>query len=439
MKKNLLLLVSLLGCFTLVAQEPADSVGIANDTHTLVLSLSEAQHVALEHNRTLQNASLDVQKAEASRWQSIASMLPQVNASFDYTNMCGYKMNIGGMGEIPLNPNGTLGVTAAVALSGAQVVAANIGTLSMKMADVTQKQTEQQITDQVKSLYYSALVMDEMVNLLDKNLVNVENLYASTQKSVEVGVAEQTDADQLAVQVATLQTSISSTKRSTEMVYNSMRLQLGIGVDTEIQLSQNIDDLVNVETALNLLGEDFVLDNNYNYQLLKQNTELLKKQVHAQEWAYGPTVSLAYQYSYKTYFGEEAGFNMTPPNTIAATVSLPIFSSGKNLQSVRAAKIDYKKQLNTLTDTEESLRIQHRQLCYNLSSTYETYETQKKNMEVVQRVLANISNKYTHGVASSLEVTNASTNFITAQNSYVQALLEFVNAQIELEQLLNKK
>ena len=75
---------------------------------------------------------------------------------------------------------------------------------------------------------------------------------------------------------------------------------------------------------------------------------------------------------------------------------------------------------------------------YNLSSAFETYETQKKNVEVTQRVLTNISNKYEHGYASSLDVTNSGTNLITAQNSYVQALLDLVNAQIALEELLNK-
>ncbi len=40
-------------------------------------------------------------------------------------------------------------------------------------------------------------------------------------------------------------------------------------------------------------------------------------------------------------------------------------------------------------------------------------------------------------MASSLEVTTTGTNLIAAQNSYVQALMGVVNAQIALEKLLN--
>ena len=402
----------------------------------MVLSLEDAQRVAKEHNRSLKNASLDVQKAEASRWQTIASMLPQVNGSLDYQNMCGYKMSLGGM-DIAMPPSGTLGITAAMQISGTQIVGAYLGTIAMRMSDITMKQTEQQIGNQVKSIYYSILAMERTVNLLEQNLENLRTLHRTTQRSVEVGVAEQTDADQLAVQVATMETSISSTKRSLEMLYNSMRLQLGVGADQRISLSQSIEDLINFENALSLLSEEFVMDNNYNYQLLKENVRLAKQQGHMKEWAYGPTLTAAYQYSAKKYFSDERTMNMTPPNAVSISLSIPIFSSGRNFTGVKEAKLDYKKQLNTLADTEEGLRIQHSQLRYNLSSAYESFDTQKKNVEVSQRVFSNISNKYEHGMASSLDVTNSGSNLISAQSSYVQALLELVNAQIELEELLN--
>lgn len=430
MKKKIFLLLALvvLGGATMFAQ---DTVPTA-----LVLSLEEAQNVAKEHNRTLKNASLDVQKAEATRWQTIASMLPQMNGSLDYQNMCGYKMSLGGM-DIAMPPSGTIGITAALQFSGAQVVGAYLGTIAMRMSDITLKQTEQQIGNQVKSIYYSILAMERTVDLLEQNLKNLQTLYRTTQRSVEVGVAEQTDADQLSVQVATMETTISSTKRSLEMLYNSMRLQLGLEPERTISLSQTIDELINFENALSLLSQEFVIDNNYNYQLLKENVNLAKQQVHMKEWAYGPTLTAAYQYSAKKYFSDERTMNMTPPNAISISLSVPIFSSGRNFTGVKEAKLDYKKQLNTLADTEDGLRIQHSQLRYNLSSAYESFDTQKKNVEVSQRVFTNISNKYEHGLSSSLDVTNSGTNLIAAQSSYVQALLELVNAQIELEELLN--
>lgn len=409
----------------------------AQDSLRLELSLEEAQNYALENNRTLKNASIDVLKSQASHWQSVASMLPQISAKADYSNYCGYEMNFGMM-AIPMNPYGTLGVTASMAFSGAQVVAVQISKIAQRMSDISLKMTEQETKDQVKTLYYSALVMEQTVELLNRNLDNMKELYKYTEESVKVGIAEQTDADQLLIQLSTMRTSIYSSATSLEMVYNSLRLQLGVDVNTEIVLTQSIDDLLNADAAFALVSAEFILDNNYNYQLLKENTNLSKKQLNAQKWSTGPQLSAYYNYSAKTYFGKDEGMNMTPPNMVGVSVSVPLFSSLSKNKAIQAAKYDYEKQLNSMKETEDALRIQHRQLCYNLETALQTYDTQKQNIDVTQRVFNNISNKYEVGAAASLDLTNAGTNLISAQSSYVQALMELVNAQIALEQLLNK-
>ncbi len=404
---------------------------------TLRFTLEQAQEYALEHSRTLQNSALSVRQAEADKWTSIASMLPQVNATLDYSNSLGYKMELGAM-SISMPPSGSLGVNVAMALSGAQIVSTQLAKVSVEMANVQKLQTEQDIVQQVKLLYFSALVSHQTQHLLEESLETIKKLYDFVSKSVEVGVAEKVDADQILVQVATMETTLNTSKRSLEMVYNSLRLAMNIPFNVEIELSQSLDDLLNVEESLKLLYDDFILEDNYSYQLAQKGVALTKHQKNMTAWTYGPTLSAFYQYSGKHYFSDEARMNMTPPNMIGVSLSIPIFSSGRNFETVRKANIEYKKQLNSLSDTEMALNIQHRQLKYNLSSAYERFETQKRSVEVSQSVFENISKKYEFGLSSSLDVTNSATNLLSAQSSYVQAILEYVNAQIELEKLLNK-
>ncbi|MDD4746995.1 MAG: TolC family protein [Salinivirgaceae bacterium] len=406
----------------------------AQESYTI--TLKEAQEHALEHNRNLKNASLEIQKAEASQWKTIATMLPQASVNLDYSNFMGYEMNFGAM-AIPMHPSGNLTAQVGLGLSGAQFVGLEISKIVTGMAEISLKKTEQQIVNNVKSIYFSILVMKQTTTLLEENLANMQKLLVFTENSVKVGVADQTNADQLMVQISTMETSINAVKRSLEMLYNSLRLQMGVEVEAEITLTQTIDDLLNVEKALQYIGTDFNIDNNYDYKLLKESGNLSKKQITLNQWSYGPTISGFYQYTNKTYFGKEEGFNMTPPNLIGAKITIPIFTSGVSYSKVREAKISYEIQQNTLADTEDALKIQHRQLRYDLTSAFESYETQKKNIEVNQRILKNISNKYEQGMASSLDVTTTGTNLITAQNSYVQALMELVTAQIALEKLLN--
>ena len=408
------------------------------DTNVLHFSLDEAMQYALDHNWDLQNSSLAVRQAEADRWGAVSSMLPQVSGTLDYSNYMGYEMDLGGITSIAMPPYGSIGINASMSLSGAQIISALIGKVSVRMADVTYRQSQQEVAEQVRLLYFSALVSAQTVELLERNLVTVRKLHELSQKSVDAGVAEQVDADQILVQVATLETSINEARRGLEMIYNSMRLQMNVGFDKEIVLTQTLDELLDVEHSLDLIYDDFVLENNFSYQLVLQSTELYKKQKNLAGWAYGPTLSAFYQFTGRKYFSDEMTMNMTPPNMIGLTLSVPIFSSGRNYSSFRTAKLEYQKQLNTLENTRMALNIQHRQLKYNLSSAYERYQTQVKNVDVSQAVFDNIGKKYEFGHASSLDVTNAATTLITAQSTWVQAALDYVTAQIELEKLLNK-
>ena len=403
---------------------------------TLNLSLTEAQDYAVETNRSLRNASLAVQKAYAQRWQTIASMLPSADMSWGFTSMMGYKMNFSGM-PIEMPDNGTLGVTAAVGINGQAIVGALLNNVAIDMQKLNLQQSEDNLRANIKTSYASVLVLQNVVTLLESSLANIERMAEMTQRSVEVGAAEQTTADLIKVRVNTLKNNINANLRSTQLALNALKVLLDVPAETELVLTSTLDDFLSAEAVLALLGNDFILENNLNYQLLEKNVELAKKNVHMAGWAYGPTVALAYQYSKKDYFGEKEGFNMTPPNAVSLNISMPLWSSGKRAAGVVEKKIALEEARNTFAETANNLGIQNEQLRYNLQNGYETYMNEKDNMEVTQRVFESTTNKFNQGAASNLDLVNASNDLITAQSSYVQAVLTLVNAQVELEKFLN--
>ena len=414
---------------------------------TLNLSLTEAQDYAVKTNRSLRNASLAVQKAYAQRWQTIASMLPSADLSWGYQSMMGYEMEMRSgknpitgediVTKIPMPDNGTLGITASVGINGQAIVGALLNNIAIDMQKLNLQISEDNLRASVKSSYASVLVLEDVVKLLDSSLKNIENLAAMTQRSVEVGAAEQTTADQILVRVNTLKNNINANKRSTQLAINALKVLLNVPVETELTLTTQLSDLLSAEAIVALLGKDFVLENNLSYQTLAKNVELAKTNVHMAGWAYGPTIGVGYQYSQKDYFGGKAGFNMTPPNALSVQVSMPLWSSGKRAAGVVEKKIALEEARNTFEETTDNLGIQNEQLRYNLQNAYETYTNEQENISVTQRVFDNTSLKFQQGVASNLDLVNASNDLITAQSSYVQAVLTLVNAQVELEKFLN--
>ncbi len=406
----------------------------------LSLSLDEAQEYAVKQNRSLKNASLAVQEAYAQRWQTIAAMLPQADGSYSYSNYLGYSATLSMMGnDVKINmPNvGALGVTATIGINGQGIVGVLLNNIAIDMRKIALEKSENELRSSVMSSYVSVLALQSISNLLDSSLMNIQNLEQITQNSVNAGAAEQTTADQIRVRVNTLKNSIHTQQRNIELATNSLKVLLDVPAETELSLTDNIDDILSPERVLTLLGEDFDIHNNLTYQQVAKSTELAKRNVHMAGWAYGPTVALAYNYANQQYYGE-GGMRMTPPNTVQVSVKMPLWSSGKRAAGVVEKKIAYEEAKNTLSETTDNLAIQYRQLRFNLTNAYETYMNEKDNIEVTQRVFNSATEKYKWGAASNLELTNASNDLINAQSTYVQAMLELVNAQSELEEFLNK-
>lgn len=403
----------------------------------LSLSVEEAQDYAVKANRTLRNADLAVQQAYAQRWQTIAAMLPQADASWSYSSTCGYEMEFGGM-KIAMPDYSTTGVKASVGINGQAVVGAVLNTIAIDMQKIALEQSEDNLRANVKTSYASVLVLQDVVALLDSSLQNVEKLAEMTQRSVDVGAAEQTTADQIMVRVNTLRNNINSNKRSILLAQNSLKVLLDVPVGTQLTLTSTLDDMLSAEAVLNLLGEDFILQNNLNYQSLAKNVDLAKANVHMASWAYGPTVAVGYQYSKQHYYAD-GGMRMTPPNAVSVSVSMPLWSSGKRAAGVVEKKIALESARNTLAETTDNLGIQNQQLRFNLQNAFETYMVEKENMDVTQRVFQSTTNKYNYGATSNLELVNASNDVISAQSTYVQAVLTLVNAEADLEKFLNNK
>ena len=421
------------------AKSQAKPVSNAN-SQTLSLSLQEAQDYAIKQNRSLKNASLAVQEAYAQRWQTIAAMLPQVDGSYSYSNYLGYSatLSMGGGADMKINmPNvGAFGVTASMGLNGQAIVGALLNNIAIDMKKISLEKSEAELRGSVMSSYVSVLALQSISDLLDSSLVNIQDLEKMTQNAVAAGATEQTTADQIRVRVNTLKNSINAQKRNIELANNSLKVLLDVPVETELVLTEELDEVLSPDKVLTLLGENFNIENNLNYQLLQKQVELANKNVHMAGWAYGPTVALAYSFTDQHYYGE-GGMRMTPPNVIQVSVKMPLWSSGKRAAGVVEKKIAYEEAKNTLSETTDNLAIQYRQLCFNLTNAYETYLNEKDNIDVSKRVFASATNKYKYGASSNMELTNASNDLINAQSSYVQAILSLVNAQVELEKFLN--
>jgi outer membrane protein len=425
--------IVLSGLLVLLAMATSPAVG----QDPMPLSLEDARTYAIEHNKNLANAGLAVEEAGARLRETIAQGLPQVNATVDYNNFFGSTASLGafpGM-TIEFNPTSNLSVSVGqLIFSGSYIVGIRTARLFREVTETSLEKTELEVRAQVTQAYHLALVSKESRNIIAANLENLSDLQGKTRALVDVGIAEEVDYDQLSVQVSMLNDAVRAADRQVELSLNMLRLQMGMPADREITLTDDLDRIIGRSDFRGSLGRPFSLQENPDFRLMSLQTGLAEKQVQLERTAYLPTLTGFYNFTEKLLKPE---FDITPNHVIGLNLSIPIFASGARKHRVDQARINLEVAENQKELLSHQLQIQEKQLRFNLNTALEQYESQLKNMEVARRVYQNFDNKFRQGMISSLDMITANNNYLQAENSYVSALMQLMDAQVALETLLN--
>jgi len=401
------------------------------------LSLDSARSYALSYNQSLENASLAVEAAQAQLREIVAGGLPQVNATVDYSNYFGSSASFGsfpGM-SIEFKPTSNLSLSVSqLIFSGSYIVGIQTAKLARDAARVSRERSRTEILAQVSQAYYLCLVSGKLRDVVGANLANMRDLLAKTRAMVDVGMAEELDYDQLAVQEGMLSDALRASERQVEVSYNMLRLLTGLAADAPMVLSDKIEDIAAGTDFKSSLSQAFSLDENLEFRLVSLQAELADKQVLMKKADYLPTVVGFYNYTEKLLKPE---FDLTPKNVIGLNVSLPLFTGFARNHRVEQARINRRIAENGKTLASRELQIREKQLRYNLNNAFEQYESQRKNLSVARRVYESMHHKFRQGRASGLDLTTANSNYLQAESGCYTALLQLLNAKIDMDKLLN--
>ncbi len=404
----------------------------------LSLDLNGAIEHALEYNLILKNAGLEIEKAVGNVRETLAAGLPQVNASLDYSNFLGAEMEFRFSQEmpattIPFKPTSNLQLSVGqLIFNGNYIVGLQIANLYKKAMETNYEKSKQDIKEQVMKTYYLVLVSNKNREITESNLKNIKDIYEKTKPMADVGIVEETDVDQLFVQVSLVKNLLISAEAQLEMSYNILRLNLGVGADKNIELTESLEEILDKINFENMLLEPFTVTSNLDYQLLQSNQKIFHKQVSLEKMSFLPTVTGYYNYTEKILKPE---FDISPKNIIGLNVSIPLFSSGMRMARLKQAQVNRLSGENNMDLLEQQLLINEKQLKYNLRIALDQYEIQKKNAEISKKVYDNINLKYQQGVVSSLDLTTANNNYITSEANYIRSLMNLLEADVSLKKL----
>ena len=400
------------------------------------LSLQDAVGFAVEHNKSLKASRLNIELQQKMITEAISAGIPQINANLNYQTNFGQSVSMGETGlSIKMEDNFTLGASASwTVLNGEWIVGIQTAKIAKTLASQQVDADALDIKSTIYNSYYTILVCERLVQILQENLDNMSQILEHTQNMYNAGSVEISDVDQIRITVGQLNNSLLSMERTLDVNYNLLRIQLGLKAGTPITLTDRLDDFLGEEGFANLALKDFDINNNLQYQLTLTQEELQKKAVSAKKWAYAPTLSAGYNYQYQIVSG---GF-MTIPHTATVTLSVPIFSGLQRKSQLDQEKITLQQTQLNKSLLEDQLRLNEAQYKYDLQNATENFNLQKENVEVAKSVLGHYQAKFNVGNISSLDLTQANNNYLEAENNYTSACLDLLEAQTNLLKLYNE-
>jgi outer membrane protein len=415
----------------------------------LNLSLKDAEDYALQHNKTVISSKLDVKSSDLALWETISAALPAVNATGSFTDNLKLMTTLlpgeffGQPGtKIPVTfgsqYNTSASVQATLLLFNAPFwVGLETTKLAQKLSAQSLEKTEIDTKESVCTAYFLILVTEKSLQILDGNLANLNETLKSTRAMYTAGMAEQTDVDQMVSNVSMVENSRSSLQRTIELNYNLLRFQLGVTADTRITLKDNLESLtrdINIEA---ILSQEFDHTKNVNFKLMEGQEQLSSLTLKSQKSAILPTLAAFYNNGVNGMGDKVSSQEWFRNSMVGMQLSIPIFASGQRYTKIKRAEINLEKARVTKDMVTDQLKLQEKQLRYNLVNANIQYKSQKDNVEVSKRVYASTENKFKQGMASSLELTQSNGLYLQAENNYVSALMNLLQTKLALDKLLN--
>ncbi len=456
--KVMIAAVFLITGLTLSAQEPQVS-----------LSLQQAQDYAVQHNKTLQNAKNDVLIAEEQFKNARGAGLPQANAQMDYMTNFNYAFSFGMPGGDATPPNIDYskldegdyellkflnesmggGETSKIVMqdqlnaniqisqlifSGQYWIGLETAKIGRQMAEKNIQLTELDVRENVINSYYMILVAGNLLKIIQENESNLKEVQQHTENMYKVGLSEKTDVDQIGINLSQIINSKKSMERNLQLNYTMLKFWLGIAPGSEVKLTETLDELLNQVERKSLMATQMDLTNNPTYQIMLSQEDMGEKNIDMTKWAFAPTVSGFYSYTEKIL---KTAFDLSPKNMAGINMSIPIYGGGSKKAQVSMAKIELDKIQRSKILLEEQLVLQERQLTFEKNNAFENYMTQKENVKVAARVYQSINNKYKQGQLSSLDLTQANSNYLQAENNYTTSILQLLQSELQLDKLYN--
>ncbi len=415
----------------------------------LRLSMKRAVEVATapEGSAKIQLAEEALKQAQARSAEARASLLPDLESSFQYRSQT---MSLAGMGlssafQIPIPgfqlPSliGPFDVMDARATAQQSIFdfssirrfqASKVGITASK-SDL--EASSEQVAAQVARAYLAAVKGDTDVDTAEANVTLSQATLTQAENQKNAGTGTGIEITRAKVQLANDRQRLVAAQNARRAAHLQLLRAMGVRLDTDVELTDRLQ-YVPVDAVTLDAAKAQALKERPDYQAQQQRESNARLSASATTLERLPTLSAAADYG---SIGPGLN-NALPTRTYGISIRVPVFDGGRRDARRVESDSQYRAEKVRTNDLKEQIELDVRLALDSLGSAAEEVQVAKDGLGLADNELTQARRRYEAGVANSLEVTDAQTRLERARDNQTGALYAYGLARIDLAQAMGR-
>jgi len=399
------------------------------------LTLDQCISLAIQNNPQILSSLYNVEESEERITEARAGFYPTLTLSASADRLSGSSGQAGAQANS--FSSYSTGVSSRYYLfQGWKTVSASSAARSN--FEATSYQHESNLQDlilRLKQAYYRLLQAEHLVKVAEQSVERAKYHLEFAQARFEAGLATRSDILKAEVELSNSNLSLIRSRNSRLSLQGSLNVLLGREANSPLSV---VDDLGILEQK-GKADFDSLLATAHKHrpELQKMNSQLQvqKSNIQLARSNLFPWISADATYNF-------SGPDLSSLNkgwSAGLSLSFPIFtgfSVSSRVTQERIAYLALEKQRSSL-EQQISLDVWNAFLAFKeaeerIDNTQKFLENARENLNIAEE-------EYREGVGSMIEVIDAQTNLVAAEESHIEALADFKIAQAALDRALGVK
>lgn len=395
-------------------------------------ALQQLIATALENNRDLRIAALNVEAYEARYRIQRAAQLPTLAANGSGTRQQGSDdLSSTGQGTISSQYGANIGITAYELDLFGRIQSLKDQALETYLAQIeTQRSTQIALVASVANAYLTLLADQELLALSEATLATEQESYGLTEHKYRLGAASEMELAQGRTALESAKVSLAQYQRQVKQDRNGLALLLGTGVPA---LMTEPATLAEVQLAAIPVGApSSLLQQRPDILAAEHSLKAANANIGAARAAFFPTISLTATAG--TASNQLSGLfdGGTGTWTFMPQINLPIFDGGKRIADLDVAEVSTRQ---AVASYEKSIQTAFKEVADTLGAQTDYQQQLQAQQELVKASqtyfkLAEV--RYEKGVDSYLTRLDAQRSLFSAKQGLITTRLAQLSNQVAL-------